>query len=925
LIIENLYFLLFYDIIIKAGETIYLLIIAFSNTMAKKKYRKFFGKGPLDYLPKLDLDPDTKKGIFVVFILAFGAISFLSLFGLAGALGEYLSQIIILVFGWGRWFFPLLLLAWGFLLYREEGVRGAVYLGGFIFLVSLQTLFHIFIPSNRWQTTIETGEGGGYLGYFLTSSFVKLTGFYAALIILIALFLVSLMLLFNTTLNRLFGRDSWVGKLLFPITWLIGKLFKRGDVDQEDGDEESSFAEASEDKEEDVDEENNEESSFAEASEDEDEAEEGTLAPGFVSKALAIGGMADLAKVPNGQLNIWQTSNVKINLSLDLLSGKIGKPTAGDVKTNVETIRRTLEYFGIPVEMGEVTVGPTVAQYTFKPAEGIMLSKITALNNNLSLALAAHPIRIEAPIPKKSLVGIEVPNLATATVGLRELLESDPFTARKSSLMVPLGKDVGGKIWFYDLIKMPHLLVAGQTNSGKSVCLNSIVIALLYQNNPDDLRLILVDPKRVGMVMFEGLPHLLAPVITEANKTINAMRWCINEMDRRFDLLSKYHQTNIQEFNHLAVRQKKLVKLPYLVFVIDELADLKTVASKDIEAGIVRLAQKGRAAGIHLIIATQRPDVTVITGLIKANLPARIAFAVNSFVDSKTILDGSGAEKLLGKGDMLFVNAEMSKPVRIQGAFVSTAEIKKVVAASKVAAGGGVRHLEDLTKPQKVRGMAPVVFDGDGGDGDELLEEAKELIINAGRASTSSLQRRLGVGYGRAAKILDILEEQGVIGPPNGSKPREVLVSREDYEAMISQPARHAIAGDAGGGVSGVSLHKREEIEAPEDFLETEDEQSEEESAEEAEENDEEEEEEEEESASSADADAEEEEIAEKETEDEAVAAENEEKKEAKDLDLDEVYTEEENEDNKKEKINPPKPKKIAKPGDDDFDKLFSR
>ena len=912
--------------------------------MARKKYRKFFGKGPLDYLPKLDLDPDTKKGIFVVFILAFGAISFLSLFGLAGALGEYLSQGIVLVFGWGRWFFPLLLLAWGFLLYREAGVRGAIYLGGFIFLVSLQTLFHIFIPSNRWQTTIETGEGGGYLGYFLTNSFVKLTGFYAALIILIALFLVSLMLMFNTTLNRLFGRDSWMGKLLFPITWLIGKLFKKQD-------KESSFAEASEDKVEDGEEEEEEEIEEAEneeeeeggdeeENEEEENEEEGVVAPGFASKAIAMSGLADAAKA-NGQLNIWQANNVKINLSLDLLSGKIGKPTAGDVKTNVETIRRTLEYFGIPVEMGEVTVGPTVAQYTFKPAEGIMLSKITALNNNLSLALAAHPIRIEAPIPKKSLVGIEVPNLATATVGLRELLESDQFKARKSNLMVPLGKDVGGKIWFYDLAKMPHLMVAGQTNSGKSVCLNSIIIGLLYQNNPDDLRLILVDPKRVGMVMFEGLPHLLAPIITEAGKTINAMRWCINEMDRRFDLLSKYHQANIQEFNHFAGKQKKLTKLPYLVFVIDELADLKTVAAKDIEAGIVRLAQKGRAAGIHLIIATQRPDVTVITGLIKANLPARIAFAVTSGIDSKTILDGSGAEKLLGKGDMLFVNAEMSKPVRIQGAFVSTAEIKKVVAASKVQAAGGVKYLEELTKPQKVKGMAAVAFDGDGGDTDELLEEAKEIIINAGRASTSGLQRRLGVGYGRAAKILDILEEQGVIGPPNGAKPREVLVSREEYEAMISQ------------GVSGVSLHKREEAEAPEEFLETDDEQGEEPSyaeasedkvsadeaddeAEEEEEEDETEEDETEDEEKETDKEdesgIEDEELAEDAEVEEEKADEKEEIEENSESDLNEVYTEDpassadkENGNDKKVKKDKPVGKKIAKPGDDDFDKLFSR
>ncbi len=865
--------------------------------MARKKYRKFFGKGPLDYLPKLDLDPETKKGIFIVLVLALGAISFLSLFGLAGTLGEYLLSGISFLFGWGRWVFPILLLAWGFLLYREQGVRGYVYLGGVMFSLSLLALMHIINPSNEWQRNIALGKGGGYFGYYLASSMVNLAGLWGALILLLALFFVSLMTMFNKTLTGLFGADSIIGKILFPIRWLVAKIFNRKDEPEEEGAEEDEQEEAEEEPTEQETEEDAEEDNEDEETKDENEEENDDKEEEFTRKHLP--GQAALP-IAAAAVNIWQPSNVKINIPLDLLSGKIGKPTAGDVKSNVETIRRTMEHFGIPVEMGEVTVGPTVAQYTFKPADGIMLSKIVALNNNLSLALAAHPIRIEAPIPKKSLVGIEVPNQATATVGLRELLESDQFTVRKSSLMVPLGKDVGGKIWFYDLVKMPHLLVAGQTNSGKSVCLNSIIVGLLYQNNPDDLRLVLIDPKRVGMAMFDGLPHLLAPVITEADKTINAMRWCINEMDRRFDILAKYHQANIQEYNQFAVRQKKISKLPYLVFVIDELADLKTVAAKDIEAGIVRLAQKGRAAGIHLIIATQRPDVTVITGLIKANLPARIAFAVTSGVDSKTILDGSGAENLLGKGDMLFINAEMAKPVRIQGAFVNTAEIKKVVSHIRQQAGE-LKFIEDLTRPQKVKGMAPVAFDGGGGDSDDLLEEAKEAVINAGRASTSYLQRRLGIGYGRAAKILDLLEEQGVIGPPNGSKPREVMVSREEYEATISQ------------GVSGVSLHNRDEAEAPDEFLKTDDEVEEDDDGEEDKEDagEDEEDEGDDEQNEEEDEDTDEEEDNNKEAEDKDEPVKNK-------MKLDDVYSEEE----------PPasaKPKKIAKPGDDDFDKLFSR
>jgi S-DNA-T family DNA segregation ATPase FtsK/SpoIIIE len=452
--------------------------------------------------------------------------------------------------------------------------------------------------------------------------------------------------------------------------------------------------------------------------------------------------------------------------------------------------------------MGETKVGPTVTQYTFRPAEGVKLSRITTLNNDLSLALAAHPIRIEAPIPGQSLVGVEVPNKAKAIVGLREILEDSAFKARKNNLYIALGKDVSGAAWLYDLTKMPHLLVAGATNSGKSVCLNAIIVSLLYQNNPEDLRFVMVDPKRVELPTYNGIPHLLTPVITDVNKTINALKWCLNEMDRRYDVLNKSGKKNIQSYN--AVSKDKL---PYIVFIIDELADFMMTAGKDMEAAIIRLAQMSRAIGIHLILATQRPSVDVITGLIKANIPSRIAFSVASLVDSKTILDSSGAEKLLGQGDMLFSTAEFSKPKRIQGAYLSDSEINDVVNYIKEKSGPA-EYLEGVTDRQKVGGNAGIGLDGTHGDEDELFQEAQEIIVRAGKASTSMLQRRLSIGYGRAAKILDMLEEAGIIGPSNGSKPREVMISREQYESMA--------------GVSALPAHQRSESVAPDNYLDEE-------------------------------------------------------------------------------------------------------
>jgi S-DNA-T family DNA segregation ATPase FtsK/SpoIIIE len=380
-------------------------------------------------------------------------------------------------------------------------------------------------------------------------------------------------------------------------------------------------------------------------------------------------------------------------------------------------------------------------------------------------------------------------------------MTSKSYKERKSNTLMALGKDVAGRGWLDDITKMPHLLVAGATNSGKSVCLNTIIVSLMYQNTPDTLRFIMVDPKRVELPVYNGIPYLLAPVITEVPKTINALKWCLNEMERRFEVLQKTGYRNIQGYN-----EANEIKMPFIVFIIDELADLMVANAKDIEACVIRLAQMARAVGIHLILATQRPSVDVITGLIKANMPGRIAFSVASGTDSRTILDSLGAEKLLGRGDMLFANAELSKPVRLQGAFLSDDETKKIVRYIKTK-GGGACFVDNVTDRQAVQGTGGIGLDGKKGDEDELLDEARKNIVRFQKASASFLQRKLRIGYARAASILDQLEEMGIVGPSNGAKPRDILISQEQNEAMENQ------------GVSGVSLHSRKESQPRESYL----------------------------------------------------------------------------------------------------------
>ncbi len=460
----------------------------------------------------------------------------------------------------------------------------------------------------------------------------------------------------------------------------------------------------------------------------------------------------------------------------NILEQKQDKADAGNVSANAQAIKDTFANFSIDVEMEGANVGPRVTQYTMKPPTGVKLTKITALENNLALDLAAHSIRMEAPIPGKRAVGIEVPNIKPAIVRLSSLLQSSQWRDLKSPLGFAIGRDIAGTPVVGNLAKMPHLLVAGQTGSGKSVMINDIITSLLYRNSPADLKLILVDPKQVEMAPYQDIPHLLTPVINEPEKCISALKWAVAEMERRLKTMAEVGKRNIEEYNNL----KKEEGMPYIVIVIDELADLMMMAARDVEALVVRIAQKARAAGIHLILATQRPSVDVITGLIKANVPARIAFTTASGVDSKTIIDGVGAEKLLGQGDMLFLTSDMPKPKRVQAAFISDDETQKVTDFIRTQQEPNYND-EIISQPVQLGGKGGVVADFGSADADEdMLRDAVRVVIEGRKASTSLLQRRLRIGYGRAARLIETMEEQGIIAAADGNRPREVLVSSLD-------------------------------------------------------------------------------------------------------------------------------------------------
>jgi len=480
--------------------------------------------------------------------------------------------------------------------------------------------------------------------------------------------------------------------------------------------------------------------------------------------------------------------------SLELLEKKQSPADAGDVQQNAQIIKDTLREFDIDVDMEGANIGPKVTQYTLRPPSGVKLSKIAALETNIALNLAAQSLRIEAPIPGQKAVGIEVPNRKAADVRLHAILTSQQWAASREPLAFAIGKDISGDAVIGELNKMPHLLIAGQTNSGKSVMINTLLTSLLYHNSPSEMKLILVDPKQVEMASYQDIPHLLTPVITETDKTISALKWSVNEMERRYKLLAEHRVKDIKSYNQkIQTAGSKITvndedglpqehengAMPYIVIVIDELADMMMLAGRDVEALIVRLAQKARAVGIHLVLATQSPRADIITGLIKANIPARIAFTVAGQIESRIILDQVGAEKLLGSGDMLLLTATMSKPKRIQGAWVTDEEVQKVITHLHLQSPPQYND-EVVAQPVQLNGRGGVVMDFDSGSDDEMYKDALRVVIDSGKASSSLLQRRLRVGYARAARLIETMEDQGIIGPADGARPREVLISSLD-------------------------------------------------------------------------------------------------------------------------------------------------
>jgi S-DNA-T family DNA segregation ATPase FtsK/SpoIIIE len=672
------------------------------------------------------LHPDTKKSLWAISFVAIAIILILAEFQKAGPAGGVLYNALSFLFGIGYFILPLTLFGLAIILLSSEKPRfiSITVLSAIIFILSFLGLVELFFP-----------QKGGFLGLifsYLQVPFGKIAGIVLNIFILIG---------------------SVISALNIPI-----KIPKRKPK-QTDEIKIVNLAE--------------EEAKNKKEKEEKETQEEGMKEEKKPEKEeIEVNSYEVIPAILKSQKGMRQKFKNYVPPPLDLLKSSSERPTTGDLRANANIIKRTLESFGIPVEMGEINVGPKVTRYTLKPAEGVKLSRITALNQDLALALAAHPIRIEAPIPGKSLVGIEVPNKSAALVRLGNLMAYPEFQ-KSGNLVFALGRDVSGEPVFADLEKMPHLLIAGATGSGKSVCIHSIITSFLYKNSPENLRLILIDPKRVELNLYEGLPHLIAPVVTESKKAISVFRWAISEMEKRYEMLQQAGARDIKSYNS----NKNNEPLPYLVIVIDELADLMTSFGREVEGFIVRLAQMARATGIHLILSTQRPSVDVLTGLIKANITARIALQVASQVDSRTILDMAGAEKLLGGGDLLFISGELSKPKRIQGAYISEEETKRVVdfiiSHNKDIIEEGIAF--ENNNQQNIIDFKD--FESEDVE-DELYEEALKIVAQARKASASLLQRRLKIGYARAARLLDIMEEKGVIGPGEGAKPREVYLDK---------------------------------------------------------------------------------------------------------------------------------------------------
>jgi len=698
-----------------------LCIILTMALFQTRSYQRFFKK-----TFRLKIKKKTFYSIGSIFFFGLALFIILS-FSRQGTLLIHLNEFLTRIFGWGVLFLPFLLLVSGLMLtmFRTPLNQPNVLVGGILLFASLLSLTKAGSLGEEiwWQVSNLITPMGSFLIFFGGA-------------------LIGFIILFNTSIDQLilvlFSFLKTARRYLIQLKKEKPKFVVQEKVPLK----------------------------IAEKEVAKEEIRIPLSSPAVAQDQLSIKN----TNLPGAQTKIWNYPPFSL-----LSEGFGGKADRGDVKENAAIIEKTLDSFGITARVVEVNLGPAVTQYALEVALGTKLSKITALSNDLALALAAPTgqIRIEAPIPGRSLVGIELPNRSLEFVSLRQMLTSETFKNSKFKLTVPLGLDVSGKPVVANLARMPHVLIAGQTGSGKSVLLNSWIASLLFKTTPNEVKFILVDPKRVELTQYDGLPHLLTPVIVEPDKVVSALKWALIEMDRRYKLFAQVGARNIDTYNELSGFQA----LPYVVIVVDELADIILFAPAEVEDSICRIAQMSRATGIHLVISTQRPSVDVLTGLIKANIPCRISFAVSSMVDSRVIIDMPGAEKLLGRGDMLYIPPDQAKPTRIQGTYVSESEIRGLIDFLKKT-GAGPEYTEEVVSiPSSTRGSLGI---SGTEEKDELYEESLRIVCQYERASASLLQRRLSIGYARAARILDQLEAAGVVGPAESSKPREVLVKNPD-------------------------------------------------------------------------------------------------------------------------------------------------
>lgn len=754
-------------------------------------------------LPQIQISEEVRRDIFGIFLFALGLITVLSFLSLSGAMGEDLNKLVRMLFGYGFIFFPALLFFWGLKVVKSENIfkSESYFLGMLLMAFSVLAIFHMnYVPAEMFAVA-KTGVGGGLFGATFAWILVSMFGKWGGIVLALTIFLMSVVFTFQISFLQIINFIK-IPALKKPIAKL-NKEAKNKVIIKSDGKEIKSMGLIASLKDrlkgaetEKASEMSNEGSVFsvkpieAAVSPHKDKTEEKTSDQGVTTeRGQHQKDENDAESFVNVNSFSERVNNWKLP-PVGLLEGSDSEPTSGDIQANSNIIQRTLANFGIQVEMGEVNVGPTVTQYTLKPSEGVKLSKITALQNDLALALAARTIRIEAPIPGRSWVGIELPNQSVAMVTLKNILESSEFKSRKSNLSMILGRDVSGTSVIANIAKMPHLMIAGSTGSGKTVCVNTLITGLLFQNSPQELKFIMIDPKRVELTPYNDIPHLLTPVITDPEKAINSLKWAVKEMENRYDMLSRFGCRNIESYNQsVATTHKEQEPLPYIIIIIDEMADLMATHGREMEAVVVRLAQMARAIGIHLVLSTQRPSVEVITGLIKANITTRIAFLVASQIDSRTILDSSGAEKLLGNGDMLYQSGDSNRPRRIQGVFISEEEVRKLVDYIKSQKQEENEYNEEIVESKKFA-SDPMSENSDVDD--ELYAEALEVVRNAGKASASLLQRRLRVGYARAARLLDLMEDKGVIGPAQGAKPREIYINCEEGALNVAEEVSEA-------------------------------------------------------------------------------------------------------------------------------------